>query len=140
MKKNLLVLVVALMLVMVGCGSKPTLSQWVDSDEVAAVEEQINAAYAEASLGLRVKFSADSEDVLVFSYIYEQYQNLAGLNQSEIDATFAGVLDSLGTSANMTSIFEECEKATDITLKYIRVQCVNADGTVIYSQDYVNTK
>lgn len=76
----------------------------------------------------------------MFSYIYEQYENLAGLNQSEIDATFAEESDSLDTSANMTSIFEECEKATEITLKYIHVQCVNADGTVIYSQDYVNTK
>ena len=93
MKKNLLVLFVALLLVMVGCSSKSTLSKWVDSDEVAAVQEQINAAYAEAGLGLRVKFSADSEDVLVFSYIYD-----------------------------------------------IRVQCVNSDGTVIYSQEYVNTK
>ncbi len=140
MKKNLFVLVVVLMSVMVGCGSKPTLSRWLDSDDVATVEEQINTAYAEANLGLRAKFSADSEDFFVFSYIYEQYENLAGLNQSEIDATFAEESDSLDTSANMTSIFEECEKATEITLKYIRVQCVNADGTVIYSQDYVNTK
>ena len=84
MKKNLFVLVVVLMSVMVGCGSKPTLSRWLDSDDVATVEEQINTAYAEANLGLRIKFSADSEDVLVFSYIYEQYENLAGLNQSEI--------------------------------------------------------
>lgn len=140
MKKNLFVLFVALLLVMVGCSSKPTLSKWVDSDEVAAVQEQINAVYAEAGLGLRVKFSADSEDVLVFSYIYEQYQILAGLTQSEIDAAFANELNSLGTSANMTSIFDECEKATGIALKHIRVQCVNSDGTVIYSQEYVNTK
>ncbi len=140
MKKNLIVLVAAFMFLMSSCGSKPTLSQWVDSDDVAAVEEQINTAYADAGLGLYVKFSADDEDVLVFSCIYEQYQNLAGRNQNEIDAAFAEELNSLGMSANMTSIFEECEEATGITLKCIRVQCVNADGTVIYSQDYVNTK
>lgn len=140
MKKNLFILVVAIMLVMVGCGSKPTLSQWVDSDDVAAVEEQINAAYAEAGLGLRVKFSADGEDVLVFSCIFEEYLQLAGFSQSEIDAIFAEELDNLGMSTNMAPIFEECKDATDITLRYIRVRCVNADGTILYSQDYVNTK
>ncbi len=140
MKKNLLVLVVVLMLVMVSCGSKPTLSKWVDSDEVSAVEEQINAAYADADLGIRVKFSADSEDILVFSCIYEEYQILTGRDQSEIDAAYAEELNSLGMSTNMASIFEGCEEATGITLKCIHVQCVNADGTVIYSQDYYDTK
>lgn len=48
MKKNLFVLFVALLLVMVGCSSKPTLSKWVDSDEVAAVEEQINTEIGRA--------------------------------------------------------------------------------------------
>ncbi len=140
MKKNLFVLVAAFMFLLASCGSKPTLSQWVESDEVAAVEEEINAAYADAGLGLSVKFSADGEDVLVFSCIYEEYQILAGSNQSEIDAAFADELNSLGMSTNMSSIFEECEEATGITLKCIRVQCVNVDGTVMYSQDYVNTK
>ena len=37
------------------CGSKPTLSQWVESDEVAVAEEEFNAAYADAGLGLSVK-------------------------------------------------------------------------------------
>ena len=64
MKTNVCVLVVVLLSVMVGCGSKPTLSRWLDSDDVATVEEQINIAYAEANLGLRAKFSADSEDFL----------------------------------------------------------------------------
>lgn len=140
MKKNLFVLIVAVMLVMVGCSSKPTLSQWIGSDDIAAAEEQINTAYAEANLGLHVKFSADGEDILVFNCIYEQYINLDGYSQNEIDATFAEKLSSLGMSANTSTIFEECEKATGITLKCIRVQCVNADGTIIYSQDYVNTK
>lgn len=81
-----------------------------------------------------------SKDVLVFSCIYEECQIFAGSNQNEIDAAFADELNSLGMSTNMASIFEECEKAMDITLKCIHVQCVNADGTVIYSQDYVNTK
>lgn len=140
MKKDLFVLMAALVLVMVGCGSKPTLSKWVKGDDIAAAKEEIDSMYAESGLGLHVQFSADGEDVLVFSYIYDEYRQLAGYSQSEIDATFADELNRLGTGLNMTSLFEECEKATGIALKRIRVQCVNADGTVIYSQDYMNTK
>lgn len=138
MKKNLFVLFVAVMLVMAGCGSKPTLAQWVNSEEVADNEEAISEGFADAGLGFHAKFSADGEDILVFSCIYEQYQMLAGLNQSEIDAVFSEKLDSLGL--RLTRIFDACEKATGITLKCIRVRFVNADGTVIYSQDYVDTK
>ena len=140
MKKNLFVLVVALMLVMTGCGSKPTLAQLVESDDVVAGEEEANAAFAEAGMGLRVKYSADGEDILVLSYIYENYQNLAGRTQSEIDAEYAEKMDDLGTSLSVAPLFEETRKATDITLKCIRVQFVNADGTIIYSQEYVDIK
>lgn len=140
MKRNLFVLVVTLMLLMVGCGSKPTLSQWVDSDDIAAVEELTNEELAGSGLGLRIKFSADGEDILVCSYIYEQYRQLDGMSQSEIDAAYAEQVNLMGLSRNMPAIFEECETATDIALKCIRIQFVNADGTVIYSQDYMNTK
>lgn len=74
MKKNVLILAFIFMLLMVGCGSKPTLSKWVDSDEVAENVEQINSAYAEEGTGLHVKLSAEGEDVLVFSYIFEEFQ------------------------------------------------------------------
>lgn len=140
MKKNLFVLAVALILVMTGCGSKPTLAQLVESDDVVAGEEEANAAFAEAGMGLRVKYSADGEDILVLSYIYENYQNLAGRTQSEIDAEYAEKMDDLGTSLSVAPLFEETRKATDITLKCIRVQFVNADGTIIYSQEYVDIK
>lgn len=69
--KKLFVLVVTVMLVMVGCGSKPTLAELVESDEVVAGEEAANAELAKSGLGLRLKYSADGEDVLVLSYIFE---------------------------------------------------------------------
>lgn len=132
MKKNLLILVVAVMLVMAGCGSKPTLSEWVDGSDVTTAEEQINAAYAGA--GLHAEFSAEGEDILVFSCIYDEQLDLSGTDQSDIDAAFASQLS--GLSSTMTPMFDECEKATGVTLQCIRVQYVNADGTVIYAQDF----
>lgn len=143
MKKNLLVLVVIFtlaMTVMAGCG-KPTLSEWVaESDEIAAGEEESNAALADAGLGLRIKYSADGEDVLVLSYIQEEYQTLSGYSQREMETMFVDELNFLGVSARIPSLFDACEEETGIILKCIRVQCVNADGTVIYSQDYYDTK
>ncbi len=140
MKKNLLVLVVVLMLVMVGCGSKPTLSQYLESDVVVAGEEETNSEFANAGLKIRVKYSAEGEDVLVISYIHEEYQILDGLDEGEVAAKYAEEISSFGIATFAPSLFKACKEDADITLKYIRVQCVNADGTVIYSQDYYNTK
>ena len=138
MKKISLVLSVILMLLMVGCG-KPSLSKWVESGDVADNVEQINAAYEEEGLGLHVKLSAEGEDVLVFSYIFEEYQ-LTPESTPDGNAALDNMLSYLGTSVDVNPIFEECEEATGITLKYIRVQCINADGTIIDSQEHYYTE
>ncbi len=138
--KKMFVIVFAVMLVMVGCGSKPTLAELLESDEVVAGAEAANAELAKSGLGLRLKYSADGEDVLVFSYIFEDYIPLAGLEQSDIDAEFSGVLSNLNGAANLDGFFKECEEKTGTPLKCIRMQIVNADGTVIYSQEYLDTQ
>lgn len=140
MKKILIVCVVVFMLVMVGCGSKPTLSEWVAGDEVADNIEQINAEYEQSGTGLRVKLSAEGDDVLVFSYIFEEFQLVPEDGQDGMNVQLANLLSYLSTSVDVNPIFEQCEEATGITLKYIRVQCLNADGTVIDSQEHYYTK
>lgn len=140
MKKKWFVLVVAVMLVMVGCGSKPTLAEWVESDDIVDAENLTNEELAASGLGIRAKYSADGEDILVISYIFDQYQQLNGLDQNEINTAYAEELNNMGTSRNLSAIFVGCEENTGITLKCIRVQFVNADGTVIYSQEYLDTK
>lgn len=140
MKKILSILIIASMLAMAGCSSKLTLAELVESEDVVTGEEETNAALAEAGLGIHIKYSADGEDILVLAYIYDEYQNLNGRSQSEIDAEFAEKFNNLGTSANLDSLFEECEEATGKPLKCIRAEFINADGTIIYSQEYVDTK
>lgn len=138
--KKIFVLFFAVMLVMVGCGSKPTLAELLESDEVVAGEESSNAELAKSGLGLRLKYSADGEDVLVISYIFEEYRQLVGLSQSDIDAKFSEMLLNLNGAENLNSFFKECEEKTGTPLKYIRMEIINADGAVIYSQEYVNTE
>lgn len=140
MKKILSVCIVILMLVMVGCSSKPKLSDWVGSDDVANNVAQINAEYAESGTGLHVKLSADGDDVLVFSYIFDEFQLVPEDGQTGMNPELSNLLIYLSTSVDVNPIFEQCEEDTGITLKYIRVQCVNADGTVIDSQEHYYTK
>lgn len=141
MKKNLLVLIVTVMLVLAGCGSKkPTLSEYLNSEDVVAGEEQTNEYLAASGLGLSFKYSADGEDILMMTFIYEQYQSLIGFSQSEIDAAYAEQINNMGLTGNMSVLFDACEEATGIPLKCIRIQFVNSDGSVIYSQDFVDTK
>lgn len=140
MKKKWFILFSVVMLVMTGCGSKPTLAELVESDEVVAGEEAANAELANSGLGLRLKYSADGEDVLVLSYIFEDYQQFAGLNQSDIGTEFSGMLSNLSGAANLDALFTECEEKTGTPLKCIRMEIVNADGVFLYSQEYMNTK
>lgn len=77
---------------------------------------------------------------MVFSYIFEDYQFITENGQNGIDFIVADLLGYLDTSVDVTPIFEECEKATGITPKYIQVRCLNADGTIIHSQDHYYTK
>lgn len=138
MKKKLF-LGCLLMLLMIGCGSKPTFAEWLENnDEVTSAVEEMNENFAD--WGIHFSYTADGEDVLVQSIIYEEYQDLTGFDQSEIDATFAEMLNVLGASRAVVPIFDEIEEDAGVILKYIRIQFVNADGTVIYSQDYYDTE
>jgi len=132
MKKNLLILVTAVMLLLAGCGAKPTLAEWVDGDEITETENQLNTLYDGS--GVHAEFSAEGDDVLVFSCIYEQQLDFSGVTQEQIDSTFSSQLDAL--SSAMTPIFAECKNETGIELSCIRIKFVNADGTVIYSKDF----
>lgn len=132
MKKKLLILVTAIMLALAGCGAKPTLAEWVETEEVTSIEDQLNTLYASA--GLRAEFSAEGDDILVFSCIYEQQLDFGSTSKEEIDAAFKPQLEAL--SSTMTPIFDACESEIGVTLSCIRVQFVNADNTVIYSYDF----
>lgn len=139
MKKKWFILVSVVMLVMTGCGSKPTLAELIESDEVAAGVEEANVALADSGLGVHLKYSADGDDVLVLSYVFEDYQQLAGLSQSDMESEFSWMLSNLSGAANFDGLFKECEEKTGIPLKCIRMEIVNVDGAVLYSQEYVNT-
>lgn len=133
MKKKLLILVTAIMFVLVGCGSKPTLSDWVNSKDVTDAEDAANKQYAEAKI--TVDIYAEGEDILVYSMVYDKdtYAALADMAQSEIDDYFNGQIDTLSTG--MLPLIDECKESLGIDLKAVRVEYI-LDGKVLWTHDF----
>lgn len=132
MKKNLLILVTAILFVLAGCGSKPTLSEWVNSKDVTDAEDQANKEYASANI--TVDIYADGEDILVYSMVYdtEAWAALAQMEQSAIDEYFDSQIDTLRD--DMLPLIDECKKSLGIELKAVRVEYIY-DGKVIWTTD-----
>ena len=162
MKKKLPNLAAALMLMLVlaGCGGKPimneraendevisagdvsgassvyTLAQWVESDRVKSAEDTINA-YSDFT-GMRAEFDAEGDDILIINCFYVKQLNLDGLDQEELETYFSSALSDI--SSTMDPLFTTCQEATDVKLQCVRVNYVNADGTMVYTYDFPNTK
>lgn len=137
MKKKMLVvaLFTAMTMAFGGCGSKPAsqvLSEWVESDEVSSFEDTINSAFA--GQGIHAEFSSEGDDILVFSCIYDEQVDLSEVTQEQIDEAFSTQLSAM--SASITPLFDSFKAETGLDLSCIRVNYINADESVIYSQDF----
>lgn len=133
MKKKLLLLVAAMMFILASCGSKPTLSEWVNGKDVAEVEKQYNDMYA--SYDMSVDFSSEGEDILIMSLIYgtETWGEVLGAyEQDEIDEYFNEQVDTLAEGT--TPMFDACKDELGIDLKAIRIAFV-LDGKTLWSYD-----
>lgn len=120
------------MFVLAGCGSKPTLSEWVNGKDIAEAESLANEQYASANIS--VDIYADGEDILVYSMIYEKeaWAQLGEMEQADIDAYFNSQIDTL--KGGMTPMFDACKEELGIELKAIRVEYI-WDGNVLWSHD-----
>ena len=132
MKKSFLILVTAIMFVLAGCGSKPTLFEWVNGKDIAEVESTANATYASANI--TVDISADGEDILVYTMVYDKdaYATLGDMEQDAIDEYFNSQIETL--KGGMLPMFDACKQELDIELKAVRVEYV-WDGKVLWSYD-----
>ena len=141
MKRNLLILVTAIMFVLAGCGSKPTLSEWVNGDDVAEAESTANEQYA--SSGMVVDIYAEGEDILVYSIAYQKDVTAPGtsftwgevldsMEQSAIDEYFNGQISTL--EDGMSGLFDACKSDLGIDLKAVRVE-YTLEGKTLWSYD-----
>lgn len=160
LKKGLLHLVVVLIFILSGCNGRSVLNEWavngdailsedvskaafvnalarwVESDRLTSAEDTINAA--SAFTGMRAEFAIEGDDILVINCIYVKQIELNDLAQERLEIYFPDALN--GISSTIASIFTTCEEATGVKLQCVRVNYVNADGTMVYTYDFLNTR
>lgn len=112
------------------------LARWVESDRLTSAEDTINAA--SAFTGMRAEFAIEGDDILVINCIYVKQIELNDLAQERLEIYFPDALN--GISSTIASIFTTCEEATGVKLQCVRVNYVNADGTMVYTYDFLNTR
>lgn len=133
MKSKLIILVTAIVFILAGCGSKPTLSQWVKGDDVKTMLDAANQQLAGA--GMTMDISADGDDILVYSYICDKEiygEAFASLSESDFEETFASVIAA--NSAQFTELRSSIKSELGIELSAIRFEVI-IDGKVLYSTD-----
>ena len=87
---------------------------------------------------MRAEFAIEGDDILVINCIYVKQIELNDLAQERLEIYFPDALNSI--SSTIASIFTTCEEATGVKLQCVRVNYVNADGTMVYTYDFLNTR
>jgi hypothetical protein len=134
MKKNLFVFVamtMLMMVMMVGCG-KPTIAEYISSDEIVNQVNESNASSSAEGCEYYLKYTVEDESVLVVSFIFYEYQSsdwVAELQNQGID------FEGLGFRPD--ALNEDIEDATGESLSLIRAQFLNSDGSLIYAKNYI---
>ena len=112
-----------------------TLTDWYNSDERTITEQAVNASIA--SQGISLSLTVEEPDILIFNYRYAEQLDVSGLSQEDIDAAFAGSIQSLGESM-ISDVFISFEYEYGIPLRIVRVAFLNADGTLLSGLDFTN--
>ena len=123
-------LVVIMACSITACSKKTTLAEWVKSDEVKTVIDSI----ASSAEGMKIEFKADGEDVLVMSYTYEEQLDLSDEEAKKtVEEYFDSALEQ--QASTFTNMRDEINKEYKLNVKTIRIEYINADGTMIFSKD-----
>lgn len=107
------------------------LTDWYNSADRTTLEETINNLFN--SSGLSFFVAVEEPDTIIYNYQYIEQLDITGLSQEDIDASFAASLDA-GASAVVSDI-STYKTTYDIPLTTIRMNYLNADGSLIFSQD-----
>lgn len=123
-------LVVVMACSITACSKKTTLAEWVKSDEVKTVIDSI----ASSAEGMQIEFKADGEDVLVMCYTYDEQLDLSDEEAKKtVEEYFDSALEQ--QASTFTNMRDEINKEYKLSVKTIRIEYINADGTMIFSKD-----
>ena len=107
-----------------------SLVDWVESDEVKEITDSMDSE----GDGMKIEFKADGEDVLVMSYTYE---NQLDLSDEEAKKTVEEYFDSAleEQASTFTNMRDDINDEYKLSVKTIRIEYINADGSLIFSKD-----
>lgn len=108
-----------------------TLTDWYNSENRTALEDTLNNMFA--SSGMTFSVTVEEPDTMVYNYQYTEQLDLNGASQEDIDATYSASLDA--AVATVISDINTYRDTYDLPLTTIRMTYLNADGSLIYSQD-----
>lgn len=107
------------------------LADWYNSADRTTLEETINNIFE--SSGMTFFVTVEEPGTIIYNYQYTEQLDFSGASQEEIDASFASSLDA--SASTIISDIGTYRTTYDIPLTAIRMTYLNADGSLIYSQD-----
>jgi len=138
-KKSKLILVTMMVLAMVfaivGCGGKPSLSDWYskNSSQFASALESANKQ--SATLGVTMDITVEDSNVLVYRYtLAEKFDNSDQANVDALTSTYDTIFESY--KSNFSSVRKQLMDETSTKDIIIRLEVLNPDKTKLYSKDY----
>ena len=113
-------------------GTYADLQEWADSEEAEAVIETTNRTLT--STGITFDLAIDG-NILIYKYRLPNDSWVSGLSEEEITTTFAPLLESMASTID--TIFTTFTDEYGLTVDAIRFIYYSANGTEIYSKDFI---
>lgn len=110
--------------------SVSSLTDWLQNNDMKELADYLNSGYPEQ---LSVEFSIASNDTLVFICQFEQ--QLSDDTVCNLKTTFSEQLTALEPS--FLELVRQYHDETNGLLNQIELQYKNADGTLIYTENYL---
>ncbi len=108
-----------------------TLTDWYNSENRTALEDTINNMFA--SSGMTFFVTVEEPDTMIYNYQYTEQLDFNGVSREDINASYSASLDA--GAATVVSDISTYRDTYGLPLTTIRMTYLNADGSLIYSQD-----
>ncbi|MBD5461223.1 MAG: DUF4854 domain-containing protein [Lachnospiraceae bacterium] len=108
------------------------LMAWYNSGDRTILENLINNMYNDS--GLTFFVTIQEPDIIIYNYQYIEQLDFAGMSQADIDTYFTNGLDD--GAADIVSDIRNFQTSYGIPLTTIRMNYLNADGSLIFTTDF----
>lgn len=112
--------------------SSSALAQWYEGPDRAALESYVNSSYNDS--GLNFYITIEEPGTIIYNYQYTEQMDFSSFGPDGVENYFVTELDK-GADAIVADI-ANFQTSYDMPLTTIRMTYLNADGSLVYSQDF----